>query len=304
MKTDLNEIQFFARMAEDRSFSQAARRLRVPKSTVSRAVRRLEERLGVRLVERTTRRVSLTEVGEIYLNHCRRVIEEAEEADRSVGAMLAKPRGLLRVGVPVPFARYVLGPMMGEFLALYPELQVSIQLLNSNDVFPRDSGLDVVVSAGSPGDSSLLVRWLLRVRQGIFASHAFLERHGRPETPAGLRGLPCITTTCDQRGGEPSASVTWRMRRGDEIAELRMEARVAVPDPTVNHQLAVDGVGVATLSLSLVRDDVEAGRLVRLLPEWELDPVEVYAYYPSRLSASPKVRALLEFLREKRGLGA
>jgi DNA-binding transcriptional LysR family regulator len=79
---------------------------------------------------------------------------------------------------------------------------------------------------------------------------------------------------------------------------------VAVPDPTVNHQLAVDGVGVATLSLSLVRDDVEAGRLVRLLPEWELDPIEVYAYYPSRLSASPKVRALLEFLREKRGLGA
>lgn len=303
MKLDLNEIQFFARVAEERSFTQAARRLRVPKSTVSRAVRRLEERLGVRLVERTTRRVSLTEIGEIYLNHCRRVMEEAEEADRSVGSMLAKPRGLLRLGVPAPFARYILGPMMGEFLTLYPDLQVGIQILSSNAVFPGD-GLDIVVSPGSPGDSGLLVRWLMRVRQGIFASHAFLEQHGRPETPAALRGLPCVTTTCDLMGGEPAGSVTWRMKRGEEVSEVKLMARVAVPDPTINHQLTVDGVGIAALSLSLVRADVEASRLVRLLPEWELDPVEIYAYYPSRLSASPKVRALLEFLRERHGLGA
>lgn len=304
MKIDLNEIQFFVRVAEERSFSQAARRMHVPKSTASRAVRQLEERLGVRLVERTTRRVSLTEVGEIYLNHCRRVMEEAEEAERSIGSMLARPRGLLRVGVPAPFARYVLGPMMGEFLTLYPDLRIGIEILNSTDIFPRDGGLDVVVSAGLPVDSGLLVRWLLRVRQGIFATHAFLERHGRPEAPAGLRDLPCVTTTCDLMGGEAVASVTWRMKRGDEAAEVRMPARVAVPDPNITHQLALDSVGVAALSLRLVREDVEAGRLVRLLPEWELDPVEVYAYYPSRLSASPKVRALLEFLKEKQGLGA
>jgi DNA-binding transcriptional LysR family regulator len=217
--------------------------------------------------------------------------------------MLARPRGLLRVGVPAPFARYILGPMMGEFLALYPELQVDIRLLSANG-FPRDGGMDVVVCAGSLGDSDLLVRWLMRVRQGIFASPAFLVRHGRPETPVALRGLPSVTTSCDQIGGESAGSVTWRMKRGDETAEVKMEARVTVPDPTINHQLALTGVGIATLSLALVRADLEAGRLLRLLPDWELDPVEIYAYYPSRLNASPKVRALLEFLKEKQGLGA
>jgi DNA-binding transcriptional LysR family regulator len=298
MKVDLNEIQFYACVAEERSFTQAARRLRVPKSTVSRAVRRLEERLGVRLVERTTRRVSLTEVGEVYLNHCRRVMEEAEEANRSVGSMLARPRGLLRVGVPVPFARYMLAPNLSEFLELYPELQVDVQILNAS-VSPRDGGLDIVVCAGLLDDPSLLVRWLMRVRQGIYASPAYLERHGRPETPAGLRGLPSVTTSCDLVAGEPAGSVTWRLHRGDEIAEVKMGARVAVPDPQINHQLALSGAGVTMLSTGLAREDVAAGRLVRLLPEWELDPVEIYAYYPSRLSASPKVRALLEFLKER-----
>ncbi|HTW47851.1 MAG TPA: LysR substrate-binding domain-containing protein [Acidobacteriaceae bacterium] len=298
MRVDLNEIQFFARVAEERSFTQAARRLRVPKSTVSRAVRRLEERLGVRLVERTTRRVSLTEVGAMYLNHCRRVMEEAEEADRSVGNLLARPRGLLRVGVPAPFARYVLAPILGEFLALYPELQVDIQLLNSS-AFPLDLNLDILVYSGSAGDSDWLVRWLMRVRQGIYASPEFLSRHGRPETPAGLRGLPCVTTSCDLVGGEPAGSVTWRLQRGGEVTEVKMEARVAVADPAINHQLTLAGAGIAALSQGMVRDDVEAGRLVRLLPEWDLDPIEVYAYYPSRLSASPKVRALLEFLKER-----
>jgi DNA-binding transcriptional LysR family regulator len=298
MKLDLNEIQFFARVAEDRSFTEAARRLRVPKSTVSRAVRQLEHRLGVRLLERTTRRVSLTEVGEIYLNHCRRVMDEAEEAERSVGNMLARPRGLLRVGVPAPFARYVLAPILGEFLALYPEVQIDLQLLIST-ALPRDLSLDVVVSAGLGGDSDWLVRWLMRVRQGIYASPDFLARHGRPEVPANLRTLPCVTTSCDRVGGEPTSATTWHLHRGEEAAEVKMEARVTVADPEINRQLTLAGAGIAALSHGLVRADVEAGRLVRLLPEWELDPIEVYAYYPSRLSASPKVRALLEFLKER-----
>jgi DNA-binding transcriptional LysR family regulator len=298
MKLDLNEIQFFARVAEERSFTQAARRLRVPKSTVSRAVHQLERRLGVRLLERTTRRVSLTEVGEIYLNHCRQVMEKAEEAERSVGNLLARPRGLLRVGVPAPFARYVLAPILGEFLALYPELQVDVQLLSSI-ALPRDLNLDVLVSVGPGGNSDWLVRWLMRVRQGIYASPEFLARHGHPETPANLRGLPCVTTTCDLVGGEPASSVTWRLHRGNEAADVKMEARVTVADPEINRQLALAGAGIAALSHGLVRTDVEAGRLVRLLPAWEMDPIEVYAYYPSRLSASPKVRALLEFLKER-----
>jgi DNA-binding transcriptional LysR family regulator len=300
MILDLNDLQFFVRVAEDHSFTQAARRLQVPKSTVSRAIQRLEKRLGLRLVERTTRRVSLTEIGELYMNHCRRVMEEAEQADLAVGAFLAEPRGRLRVGAPVPFARFVLGPLLADFAARYPLLQIDVQLL-SGDVFPRDGSLDVLVRAGAVGDAGLLVRWLLRVRLGIYASPRYLELHGRPETPAALRMLPCVTTSCDTVGGESTGSATWKLRRGQEVAEVKMDVRVSVPDPAINQQLTVAGVGLAALSSAMVRDDVEHGRLVRLLPEWELEPIEIHAYYPTRLHSAPKVRAFLEFLKERTG---
>ena len=300
MGTDLNDLQYFVRVCEEQSFTRAARRLRVPKSRVSRALQRLEERLGIRLLERTTRRVTLTEVGQIYLRHCRRVMEEAEQAELAIGALQVQPRGWLRVGVPVPFARSLLGPILGDFVARYPDLQVEVQLL-SGDVFPRDGSLDILVRAGAVGDTGLLVRKLMEVHQGIYASPGYLERHGRPRTPAALRKLPCVTTSCDMAGGESTGSATWKLRRENEVAEVEMEARILVPDPAVNQQLAVAGVGLSALSQAMVRADVDAGRLVRLLPEWELEPVAIYAYYPSRLNSSPRVRAFLDFLKERIG---
>jgi DNA-binding transcriptional LysR family regulator len=295
---DLNELRFFVEVAQVRSFTEAARRLGAPKSTVSRSLRRLEERLGVRLVERTTRRVSLTEVGETYLNHCRRVMEEAEEADLAVGALLAEPRGRLRIGAPIPFARLILGPILAEFLERYPALQVHLELIDS-DAALRDGHLDLLIRAGELGDSGWLVKPLMRVLQGVWASPAYIEQRGWPETPAALRQHSCIATTCDNVGGEPGGTATWRLRRGSEVAEVQMEARVAVPDPTMNHQLALTGVGIALLSKGMVRADAEAGRLVRLLPEWDPEPVVLHALYPSRLGSSPKVRALLEFLKDR-----
>jgi DNA-binding transcriptional LysR family regulator len=300
--TDLNELQFFVQVSQTRSFTEAARRLGVPKSTVSRAIRRLEDRLGIRLVERTTRRVALTEVGELYLNRCKRVMEEAEEADLAVSALLAQPRGRLRVGVPVPFARFILGPILAEFLARYPALQLQLELLNGHGSV-RDGSLDLVVRAGGlDEDPGLLVKPLKRVLLGVYASPGYLEGRPLPGSPAALRAMSCIATTCDAVGGEASGLTTWRLRRGTEVAEVKVEARIAVADPTMNHQLALAGVGVALLSKGLARDDVETGRLLRLLPEWEPEPVELYALYPSRLNSSPRVRAFLEFLRERSGL--
>lgn len=295
---DLNELHFFVQLSRTRSFTEAGRQLGIPKSTVSRGIRRLENRLGVQLVQRTTRRVALTEVGELYLNHCQRVMEEAEEADLAVGALLAEPRGRLRVGAPIPFAWFVLGPILPEFLERYPGLQVHLQLLES-DGSVLEGNLDLLIRAGALEDSGLLVKPLMQVQLGVYASPAYLERHGRPETPADLREHAGIATTCDRVGGKPGEAATWRLRRGSELAEVRVEARVAVPEPTMNLQLTVAGVGVALLSRALVRPYLEAGRLVRLMPEWEPEPVVLHALYPSRLSASPKVRAFLEFLKER-----
>lgn len=297
--TNLNELQFFVQVSQTQSFTKAAKRLGVPKSSVSRAILRLENRLGVRLVERTTRKVALTEVGELYLNRCQRVMEEAEQADLAVGALQAKPRGTLRVGAPVPFARSIMGPSMGEFLALYPELRLRLQLLNG-DESPREGTFDVVVRAGVLEDSGLLVKPLMRIRLGVYASPGYMENRKLPESPADLLQLSCVTTSCDTLG-ESGDFTLWRLRRGTELKEIRIGARVSVPDPTINHQLALAGAGVTLLAQSAVRSDVEQGRLLRILPEWEPAPVELHALYPSRLDSSPKVRVFLQFLRERFG---
>jgi DNA-binding transcriptional LysR family regulator len=310
--TDLNELQFFVQVSKTQSFTLAARRLGVPKSSVSRAIGRLEARLGVRLVERTTRSVALTEAGALYLDYCQRVMEEAEQADLAMGALLAKPRGKLRVGAPVAFARFVLGPIMGEFLEAYPELRLSLQLLNG-DSSSREGSLDVAIRPGPLEDSGMLVKPLMRIRLGAYASPGYIEsRMGRDggaaesplasaiESPSDLRGHSCITATCGAHG-EPVNGAVWRLRRGTEVREVRVESRVAVPDPSINHQLAVAGVGVALLGQQMAEADVKAGKLVRLLPEWEPEPVELHALYPTRLNSSPKVRVFLEFLRERFG---
>ena len=297
MATDLNELHFFVQVAKAKSFTVAAKRLSVPKSSVSRAIGRMEKRLGVQLIERTTRSVSLTEVGKLYLTHCRRVMEEAEQADLAVGAMLAKPRGKLRVGAPVAFARFVLGPLMNEFLTMYPELQVHIELLHAGDR-SREESLDMVVRAGPVEDSSWLVKPLMHVRLGLYASPAFLKQHKRPNSPAELQGVSCIASSCGPLG-EPEELATWRLTRNGEVWEVGVLARVSVPDPSVHRQLALAGIGVAALGQAEVVTDLKERRLVRVLPEWEPEPIELYALYPSRLSASPKVRALLEYLRER-----
>lgn len=303
--TNLNELQFFVQVSETQSFTKAAKRLGVPKSSVSRAILRLENRLGVRLVERTTRRVSLTEVGELYLNRCQRVMEEAEQADLAVGALQARPRGTLRVGAPVAFARSILGPSMGEFLALYPELRLHLQLHNGDET-PREGALDVVVRAGVLEDSGLLVKPLMKIRLGAYVSPGYLGNRKLPEVPADLQQLSCVTTSCDTHGGAgdfSADSTTWRLRNGLDLKEIRVESRVSAPDPTINHQLALAGAGVALLAQSVVRADVEEGRLIRILPEWEPEPVELHALYPSRLDSSPKVRVFLQFLRDRFGSG-
>jgi DNA-binding transcriptional LysR family regulator len=298
--TDLNELQIFVQLAQTRSFTAAARLLDLPKSSVSRSLARLETRLGARLVERTTRHVNLTEEGRIYFDRCERVIEEAEQADIEVGALRARPRGTLRVGAPGIFARSILAPTLGEFLAMYPDVRVNLQQLDS---IPRDRVLDVVIRAGPLEDSGLMVKLLFKIRLGLYASPAYLDNREPPASPEDLRRHSCVITSCGSFGDAADGAV-WRLRRATkesagETREVRVESRVAVPDPAISYQLAVAGVGVSLLSQTAVASEVEQGRLIRLLPDWEPDPVEIHALYSSRLSLSPKVRAFVQFLKDR-----
>jgi DNA-binding transcriptional LysR family regulator len=155
----------------------------------------------------------------------------------------------------------------------------------------------MVVRVGPLEDSGWLVKPLMQVRLGIYASLAFLKRHSRPVSPSELRQLPCIVTSCGPLG-EAEDLALWRMRRNSEVREVGVDARVSVPDPSVHRQLALSGAGIAMLGQAEVVTDLKQRRLVRLLPEWEPEPIELHALYPSRLSASPKVRALLTFLQQ------
>jgi DNA-binding transcriptional LysR family regulator len=293
--TDLNELQMFVQVAKTQSFTTAANRLELPKSSVSRSIHRLETRLGVRLIERTTCRVALTEEGQIYFDRCERVLEEAEQAEIEIGALQGKPRGTLRVGTPAIFARSLLGPALAEFLAMYPEVRVHLQSL---DGLSRERPLDIVVRPGPLHDSGMLVKPLFKIRIAVYASQSYLKHRVIPDSPAALREHSCIVTNCVGFADTNDAAI-WRLQRGAEVKEVRVECRVSVPDPAISQQLALTGVGVALLSQSATRGDVEEGRLVRLLPDWEPEPIELHALYASRLNPSPKVRAFIQFLKQQ-----
>ncbi len=292
--TNLNELQYFSLVAQTRSFTLAAERLKLPKSSVSRAISRLEQRLDVQLIQRTTRSVRLTEAGKLYLAHCQRAIEEAELGEIAIGEMMATPKGTLHIGTHIGFARFVLQPLLNEFLLMYPEVNVHIELLHTKERQSEDE-LDLVVRAGPLEDSDWLVRPLMQVRFGLYASPALLKQHGPLKSPSDLQQYPCIVSNCSPLG-EPDGYGMWRLQREREVREVQVVARVAVPDPTVHHQLALAGVGVAMLGQAEVVEDREERKLLRVLPDWEPEPLDLYALHPSRLAASPKVRALLEFL--------
>lgn len=296
--TDLNELRCFAIVSQTRSFTAAAKRLHLPKSSVSRSIRRLESRLGVLLLQRTTRTVTLTEPGQLYLERCQRVMDEIEQADLAVGALLATPHGKLRVGAPVQFVRTILAPMLGDFLARYPRLDLDLQLLRGDERL-EDGGFDLIIRAGKLEDSSMQFSPLLQIPLGIYASPSYLKKHAEPHAPFALRDHVCVANSCN-RYADAGLFTTWHLRRGTETADVRLHVRASVPDPAMNHELALSGVGVAILAQWMVRRDLEKNRLVRLLPEWEPQPVQLNALYPTRLSSSPKVRAFLEFVRERR----
>jgi DNA-binding transcriptional LysR family regulator len=197
----------------------------------------------------------------------------------------------------VQFGRLILAPILGEFLALYPKLRFQLQLLGATDTSPRERNFDVLIRPGPFEDSGLLVRPLMRIPLAVYASPRYLESRGVPDSPAALRHHSCISSSCGVQG-EPGDSALWRLRRGSDLQIVRVESRVSVPDPTLSYQLAVGGAGVALLAQSATRADVNHGRLVRLLPDWEL-----HAVYPSRLNSSPNVRVFLQFLRERCGDG-
>lgn len=287
---DLDEIRVFAKVVEAGSFIGASRELDMPKSTVSRKVSELEERLGARLLQRTTRKLSLTDVGRAFYEHAARAVSEAEEAELVVGRMQEVPRGLLRVTTPLNFG--YLGPIVASFLQRHPEVQVEVVCADRVMDLVQE-GFDVAVRAGQLADSTLVARNLGALRNFLVASPAFLGRRGAPKQPQDLERFDCIAF------GAGADRASWRLQRRGKTRVIEVKARLVVNDFDFLDEAARSGLGIAMLPSFRCIPHLRAGALERVLPEWCSLEVPLHAVYPSTRHLSPKVKAFLDHLREQ-----
>lgn len=286
---DLAGMAVFARVVEASSFTEAARRLGTSKAAVSKQVSRLEERLGARLLNRTTRRLSLTEVGAAFYEHCARIVAEAEEAELAVTRLHAVPRGTLRVDVPVNFGMRYLAPLLPDFMGHYPELAVDITF-NDRFIDLVDEGYDLAVRIGHLPDSSLVARKLAESRRVVCASPDYWERHGRPSHPAELAAHNCFGYSYLATRNE------WRFRGPDGPIAIRVSGSMHSNNGDALRAAAAAGIGVALVPVFLAPEDLRAGRLEPVLEAFEEAPPGIYAVYPHNRHLSAKVRAFVDYL--------
>lgn len=288
MNGRLQELTVFVRTAESGSFSQAARELRLSQASVSRMVSELERRLDVKLLLRTTRRVTLTDAGAVFLERARRVIAELEEAEDAVRG-IDSLRGTIRVAIPVLYGVRVVIPLMAEFLSLHPLLRVEMTVSDERHDLVAE-GVDVAIRLGPLSDSTFGARKLATLDRYIVAAPAYLEARGTPSTPADLAHHDCIF------GPGVTGRESWRFHKGGNVVSVDVQGRVHTNSASGALAGLVAGLGVAMASSAMCGVELKSGALVRLLRSYTLDPVDVHAVFPAGPRPSNKVRAFVNFL--------
>ncbi len=287
---DLNEMLVFARVVQAGSFTAAAAELHMPKSTVSRRVSELEARLASRLLQRTTRKLSLTDAGRIYYDYCARIAGEIEAAERAVSSLQERPRGRLRVTTPANFG--FLAPIVTDFLRRYPE--VSIELVSTTRrVDLIEERFDVALRAGTLADSTLISRSLGRLAWFLVATPAYLKKRGRPRAPADLKRHDCLLF------GAAGMADGLRLERGDSFEQVPLSGRLQVTEVDILHAGVTAGLGIAVLPAYLCVDDLRAGRLERVLRDWSLPPTPFQVVYASTRHISPTVKFFVDHVHAR-----
>lgn len=292
---DLNDLYYFVQAVDHGGFAPAGRAIGMPKSRLSRRIALLEERLGVRLIQRSTRQFTVTELGRTYYEHCKAMLVEAEAAQAAIEVTRAEPCGLIRLSCPIALLHTHVGPMLADFMAHHP--QVSVQLEGTNrrvDLIAE--GVDVAIRVRPPPlqDSELVIRVLADRRQCLVASPALMAQHGFPAAPSELNGWPSMGL------GTLQQSHHWSLFGPDDAhASVVHQPRFVTTDMVALRSAALAGVGVAQLPLLMVREQLAAGDLVQVVPEWEPRPEIIHAVFPSRRGLLPSVRALIDYLVER-----
>jgi DNA-binding transcriptional LysR family regulator len=289
---DLNDFFYFAAIVSHRGFAAAARALGVPKSSLSRRVARLEARLGVRLIERSSRRFGLTEIGEEFYQRCRAVLAEAEAAEDAVARVRAEPRGLVRASCPPGMVPGALAAALPDFLAANPHVRLQLLVTNRRvDLIEERVDVAIRVRTRLDTEADFQMRALGRARSLLAASPGLLDNLGRPATPAELAKLPTLGFS------ERPGSDVWVLHGPDgATASVAHEPRMACADFTALMEAALAGTGVGLLPELAVGGAIQAGRLERVLPDWQGDEALVHLIFPPRRAHLPAVRRFIDFL--------
>ncbi|MGF1609540.1 MAG: LysR family transcriptional regulator [Kiloniellales bacterium] len=290
MSGALSELEVFVRVVQAGSFSAAARELGLTPSAVSKQIARLEDRLGARLLNRTTRRVSVTEVGSAFHERGQRILADMAEAEQAVLDLHGAPRGTLRVSLPLAFGRLHVVPLIPGFLAAYPEVRVDLAF-NDRFVDLIEEGIDVAVRVGELADSSLIVRRLAANRRVVCATEDYLARHGTPRTPADLTRHNCLTYAYRQMRND------WRFCGTDGKAQtVRVSGNLESNEVEALRSALLAGVGIALVPLWMAGPDLASGRVVEVLRDYHVPDSAIHAVYPPGRHLSPKVRAFVDLL--------
>ena len=291
-------LKAFVTVVDRGAFARAAREIGVSTSSLTRQVDSLEQHLGVLLLNRSTRRLTLTDAGESYHEQASRILGELDDANRSVGELGGPPRGLLRVSLPVTFAQLHVSPIVPDFLRTYPEVELDL-ILSDAIVNLVEERIDMAIRIGSLDSSSLIARKLAPQRRVICASPGYLAAHGEPQAPADLAGHDCL---CFSYGrGDRS----WRFAEGAAEQVIRISGSIRANNSLVLRDAAIEGCGIILMPSWLVGGDIAAGRLRVVLTDWEASPsaagAAIHAVYLPNRRSSKRVRAFVDFLAARFG---
>lgn len=291
----LTALAVFRQVVERGSFAAAARYLKLSAAAVSKNIGELEAHLAVRLLNRTTRSMSLTEAGQRYYEQVSRILDDLQQADSSLGELQATPSGTLRVSAPMSFSLVCLADAIPRFLARYPELTLDLQL-DDRRVDMIAEGFDLAVRGSDRlEDSSLVARPLLTLRHVLCAAPQYLRRHGTPQVPEDLQALECVQFSLSGHARE------WVFQRGEQVRRLEVCGRYSVNSSLALCAALRAGHGISLVPEIYVRDDLAQGRLQPLLEDWQMMQTQLYAIYPSRRQLQAKVRVFIDFLLEELG---
>ncbi|MFB9213814.1 LysR family transcriptional regulator [Vibrio sinaloensis] len=281
-------VSEFVGVAETQSFTAAAKKLDTSVAQVSRRISSLEERLAVKLFNRTTRRVSLTEAGQLYYQQCKQLVEGLELAELAVTQMQSTPKGLLKVTAPVTFGEQQLAPLLHQFLERYPQVDLDLMLTNQKlDLI--EMGVDVAIRLGRLQDSSLIAKRLSSRQLFVCASPSYLEQYGEPHTLSELSHHQCLVGSVDY----------WRFRDSKSEKSLRVSGRIHCNSGYALLDAAIRGLGLVQLPDYYVQPALESGELVEVLSNYRDEREGIWALYPQNRNLSPKVRLLIDYLAEQ-----